>query len=277
MTPTTALTIAGVDSSGGAGIHADLKTFYAHGLHGATAVAALTAQNTIGVQGVHVPPASFLTTQISSVLDDLDVRAVKTGMLATADCVRAVAAVAADGRLPNLVVDPVMVASTGARLLDEDSESAYIDALVPHATVLTPNRAEAGVLVGRDLRTTDDLAAAAQELARLGPEVVVITGGGRRPDGEGDQSLDVVADRTGRIRWLVAPCVDTANDHGTGCSFSAAVAARLALGDAVTDALDAAKAFVHRALTSAAGWRLGAGHGPIDHFGWNDPGHQAEP
>ncbi len=284
-TPVVALTIAGSDSSGGAGVQADLRTFAALGVHGASAFAALTAQNTVGVQDVLRVPAAFVEAQVASVLDDLDVRGVKTGMLATRENVVAVAALARAGRLPNLVVDPVMVASTGARLLDPDAETAYRGQLVPAARVVTPNRAEAEVLVGRPLPTLDDVRTAALELAGSGPEVVVITGGVAPRDdrsnadpgaGHADAdsaatAIDVVVDAGGRVHELPAPRVGTGNDHGTGCSFAAATAARLALGDDPLDAIRAAKCFVHRALVGAAPWRLGAGHGPIDHLGWSAP------
>ncbi len=265
-TPAVALTIAGSDSSGGAGVQADLRTFSAHGLHCASAFAALTAQNTVGVQGIHTVPVDFVRAQVISVLDDFDVRAVKTGMLATADIVRCVAELAAERRLPNLVVDPVIVASTGARLLDRDAEAAYVEDLVPRARVLTPNRIEAGVLCGREVRTVAEMAAAAGELAQLGPEVVVVKGGDACD--EGDQSIDVVV-IDGTTHELCAPRVATGNDHGTGCSFAAATAARLALGDDPLAALHHAKSYVHRGLVGAVTWGLGAGHGPIDHFGWN--------
>src|SRR5437870_3569698 len=165
MTPPVVLTIAGSDSGGGAGIQADLRTFAALGVHGATAIAALTAQNTIEVRDVLPTPAAFLRAQIEAVLDDLPVVAVKTGMLATAENVRVVAEFAADGRLPNLVVDPVLVASTGRRLLDATAERAYIEDLFPHALVVTPNLGEAAILLGRDVHEVGDQLEAARELA----------------------------------------------------------------------------------------------------------------
>jgi hydroxymethylpyrimidine/phosphomethylpyrimidine kinase len=267
-TPPAVLTIAGSDASGGAGLQADLRTFAAHGVHGATAVTALTAQNTVGVQGVQPVPASFVEQQVRSVVDDLDVTAVKTGMLASAEIVTLVAELADAGVLPNLVVDPVMVSSTGARLLDEGAEVVYRHALLPRARVVTPNRSEAGVLVGRSLRSLDDVVEAAQLLARQGPELVVITGGD--PDGRDREAVDVVVSGD-HVQLHRGERIGTVNDHGTGCSFASAVAARLAHGDAPWDAIDRARAFVRRSLTSAAHWRLGAGHGPIDHLGWSHP------
>lgn len=307
MTPTVALTIAGSDSGGGAGIQADLRTFAALGTFGCTAVAALTAQNTTEVRGVLATPPDFLRLQIEAVLDDLPVAAVKTGMLATAANVGVVADLAAAGRLPNLVVDPVMVSSSGSRLLDADAETAYRDRLFPHAAVITPNCREAGVLLGRDVRTLDDQRRAALALVTMGPGLVVVKGG----DAGGEQSEDVVAwadpvdgDRLrGTVRaWMAesaewaemarlaepgerrrvidvelgddvmvmrADRVATANNHGTGCSYASATAAGLARSEPPERAVMLAKGFVTDAISGAVGWRLGAGHGPIDHLGWS--------
>lgn len=266
-TPLTVLTIAGSDASGGAGVQADLRTFAAYGVHGATAVTALTAQNTLGVQGIHRIPPSFVREQVRSVIDDLDVAAVKTGMLTSADIVAAVADLATAGMLPNLVVDPVMVSSTGARLLDDGAEAAYRDALIPRARVVTPNRSEAAVLVGCELRSLDDLVDAALAVAALGPELVVITGGDAT--GKDPEAIDVVA-ADGDVVLHRSRRIDTVNDHGTGCSFASAVAACLAHGDDPIRAVERARAFVRRALIDAAQWRVGRGHGPIDHLGWSE-------
>ena len=267
--PPVVLTIAGSDSGGGAGIQADLKTFAALGVFGTSALTALTAQNTTGVHGVHVVPTRFVVDQIDAVLEDLPVVAVKTGMLATAEIVEAVAELAAAGRLPNLVVDPVMASSTGDRLLDEHAESAYLEQLLPYARVATPNLREAQVLLGRKLTTLDDVRRAARELGGTGCDVVVIKGGHPTIDTP-DVAVDVWFDGT-KLHELSGPRVDTGNNHGTGCSFASAVAARLAHGDEVAAALVAAKEYVARALTGGSRWRLGAGHGPIDHFSWEDP------
>lgn len=261
--PPVALTIAGSDSSAGAGLQADLKTFAAHGVFGTSAVTAVTAQNTLGVQGVHPVPASFVDEQITSVVGDLAVAAVKTGMLADRHIVLAVAARAAAGDLRHLVVDPVMVSSSGDRLLTPDAEEAYLNELFPHAEVVTPNVREASVLVGAELSTVADLEEAARQIARRGPGAVVVKGG----DLGGATSTDVVWDGASMTR-LEAPRVETTNNHGTGCSFAAATAARLALGDDLPAALRAAKAYVHGAIVGGARWHLGAGHGPLDHFGW---------
>lgn len=267
MTPRVALTIAGSDSSGGAGVQADLKAFAACGVFGASALTALTAQNTTGVRGVHPVPADFVVEQVEAVLDDLEIAAVKTGMLATGEVVRAVAALAAAGRLPHLVVDPVMVASSGARLLEPDAERAYVEALLPWTQVLTPNVHEAQVLLGGSIRTLAEQREAARALADLGPGAVLVKGG-HAVAGVGDDAVDVLWDGR-RLLELRAPRVPGSNDHGTGCTLASAVAAGLAKGEDVVGAVAGAKAYVARALAGGAGWRLGAGHGPLDHFGWD--------
>jgi hydroxymethylpyrimidine kinase/phosphomethylpyrimidine kinase len=265
-TPLTALTIAGSDSGGGAGAQADLKTFAALGVHGACALTAVTAQNTAEVRGVVALEPGFVRLQVETVLDDLDVRATKTGMLANASVVAAVATLAAGGVLPHLVVDPVLVTSSGHPLLEPDGVSAYLELLLPHATVVTPNLREAAVLGGTTVEELADLGArieVAEKIRAAGPAWVVVKGG--HLAGSAD---DVVAGPEGAL-VLEGPRVASGNDHGTGCTLSAATAANLALGRSVPDALAAAKAFVTRALEGAAGWRLGSGHGPLDHFGWS--------
>lgn len=266
MTPPVALTIAGSDSGAGAGIQADLKTFAALGVFGTSAITALTAQNTAAVLGVLAVDAAFVVAQAEAVLDDLPVRAVKTGLLATPGTVAAVADLAAAGRLPNLVVDPVMVASTGRRLLDPDAEALYRDRLLAVSVVTTPNAREAGVLVGEPLRTVDERRDAAARLGALGAGVVVITGGDTP---SGNEAIDVVWG-VDDLTELTAPRVATRNTHGSGCSFAAAVAAGLARGASVHDALLAAKSFVHDAIEQAACWQLGSGHGPLNHLQWEE-------
>jgi len=263
--PPVALTIAGSDSGGGAGIQADLKSFAANGVFGTSAITALTAQNTIGVTGVLPIAPEFVLAQIEAVLADLPVAAVKTGMLATAPTLRMVAQLAAAGRLPQLVVDPVMVSSSGDRLLDLNAERAYIEELLPRATVATPNLREAEVLLGRSITTLDQQAAAALELSALGP-VVVVKGGHAVTDTPGE-AVDVVA-HAGTVSQLRAPRVPTANNHGSGCSFAATIAAHLARGMTAMDAIHAAKEYVRRGVAGGATWSLGKGHGPLDHFGW---------
>jgi len=266
VTPPVALTIAGSDSGGGAGVQADLKTFAALGVFGTSALTALTAQNTLGVRGVHPVPAAFVVAQVEAVLEDLDVRAVKTGMLATLENVRAVAQLAAAGRLPFLVVDPVMVSSSGDRLLEQVAERAYVDELLPQAAVLTPNLLEAEVLLGAGIGTLAEQREAARALGALGPRVVVVKGGHATAD-TADEAVDVVWDGQ-TVSELRAPRIETPNNHGTGCTFASAIGAGLAKGQDVGEAVQAAKTYVGRAVAGGAGWRLGGGHGPLDHFGW---------
>ena len=280
-TPPVALTIAGSDSGGGAGIQADLVTFAALGVHGASAITALTAQNTVEVAGVHVPPVEFLLAQLDAVLGDLPVAAVKTGMLATEAVVRAVGELAAGRRLPNLVVDPVLVSSTGARLLDAGAETAYVDALFPHALVVTPNAREASALVRARVETVADAREAAREIGAWGPRWVVIKGGHQVERSGGADSADAVdvvyETATGALTELRRPRVDTPNDHGTGCTFAAATAAALARGASVPEALAAAKRFVYDGLVASASWRLGGGHGPVGKLGaWGVPAAAGE-
>jgi hydroxymethylpyrimidine/phosphomethylpyrimidine kinase len=263
VTPPVALTVAGSDSGGAAGIQADIRAFAALGVFGTTAVTAVTAQNTVGVQEVHVVPPAHVDAQITSVVSDLRPSAAKTGMLATAATISVVAARASRGDLAKLVVDPVMVASTGRRLLDHDAEKAYVERLFPHALVITPNLREASVLVGRELCTVDDMTSAARQLAATGARYVVIKGGHL----SGRSAVDVISDGAD-TRILSALRVETANVHGTGCTLSAAVAAHLALGRNPVDAIERAKVFVTGALRGAAGWRIGSGQGPVDTLCW---------
>ncbi|MGI5212021.1 bifunctional hydroxymethylpyrimidine kinase/phosphomethylpyrimidine kinase [Plantactinospora sp. CA-290183] len=271
MTPPVVLTVAGSDSGGGAGIQADLKVFAALRLHGTSVITAITAQNTRAVRGVHPVPAEMVTEQIAALVDDLPPLAVKTGMLGGAAVADAVAAAARAGLLPNLVVDPVLVSTSGHRL----GVVGAVERLLPYAVVATPNRAEASAILGWRVSTPDEMAKAATELAAGGPEYVVVTGGdadGADPGGEGPAGGGGAVDALcggGEVRLLPGPWFDTRNTHGTGCSFSAAIAGRLALGDAVPDAVRFAKEYVARALLGARAWQLGGGHGPLDHFGWS--------
>ena len=265
-TPPTALTIAGSDSGGGAGAQADLKTFAAFRVHGTCALTAVTAQNTTGVRGVVALDPPFVRLQVEAVLDDFDVRSVKTGMLANGGIVIEVACLAEQGRLPKLVVDPVLVSSTGHPLLEPEGVAAYLERLLPRALVATPNLREAAVLGGTTveaLASVDARVAVAEQLRERGARWVVVKGGHLT-----DSADDIVVG-PGGVTVLPGARVETGNDHGTGCSLSAAIAARLAQGDEMLDAIRAAKAFVHRALAGGADWRLGAGHGPVDHFGWS--------
>ena len=267
-TPPTALTIAGSDSGGGAGAQADLRTFAAFGVHGTCALTAVTAQNTVEVRGVVALEPAFVRQQVEVVLQDFAVRAVKTGMLANGRIVGEVARMAAQGSLPQLVVDPVLVSSSGHRLMEPEGVAAYLEQLLPHALVVTPNLREAAVLGDTDvesLRTLEARVAVADRIRATGARYVVVKGGHLTESAD-----DVVAGPHG-VEVLAGARVTTGNDHGTGCSLSAAITAHLARGAAVPDAIGEAKAFVARALAGAAGWRLGAGHGPLDHFGWSGP------
>lgn len=289
--PGVALTIAGSDSGGGAGLQGDLKTFAAWGVFGTCAVTAVTAQNTVGVTGVTAMEPEMVVLQIEAVLSDLRPAAVKTGMLANRAIVEVVAHFAKAGRLENLVVDPVLVSTSGHRLMEEGGIEAYRHLLLPHAAVATPNLREAAVLTGRslaDLSSVEAMAEVAEELRVLGARVVVVKGGhlsaarieaGLVTPGSADASTegspDVVAGPAG-LTVLSGERVVTSNDHGTGCSLSAAIAARLAAGADPIDAVTDAKAYVRRALEGASTWRLGAGRGPIDHFGASLPARRAE-
>lgn len=253
------LTVAGSDPSGGAGVQADLKTATALGVYGASVLTGLTAQNTRGVQEVHPLPASFVASQLASVTGDLGVHAVKTGMLGDASVVAAVAA----GLPPcPLVVDPVMVATSGDRLVPEEAVEAIRTLLVPRATVVTPNVPEAVLLTG-----TDDLAEAGRRLVALGARFALVKGGHVEgtPGDPGDTVTDLLVSATGVVE-LSAPRVATPHTHGTGCTLSAAIASRLAMGDDVPTAVDAAREYLRGALLSGAGRRVGAGHGPVDHL-----------
>ena len=251
-----ALTIAGSDSGGGAGIQADLKTFAAMGVHGTSAITAITAQNTIGVTDILELPARLVQAQITAVVDDLGVQAAKTGMLSSSTVIEAVAESVREHSIGALVVDPVMVAKGGARLLRDDAVDALRTRILPLALVVTPNLPEAEVLLGRAIRTLDERRRAARDLLGLGARISVVKGG----HAEGDVT-DVYCDGN-RLVELPGVRVATQNTHGSGCVFSAAIAARLALGDDPLTAVRAAKDFVGRAI--AASLELGHGHGPVN-------------
>jgi len=254
-----ALTIAGSDSGGGAGIQADLKTFAAHGVYGTSAITAVTAQNTRSVTGVHVVPAEFVTLQIEAVAGDIGCDAVKTGMLATSAIVEAVAAAVDALDLPNLVVDPVMIAKGGDRLLDQDAVHAVRVTLLKRARVVTPNVPEAEVLAGMPIRTLDDMRAAARRILALGPRAVIVKGGHLA----GADSIDLLLHDGGEVQ-LAAPRLDVRHTHGTGCTFAAAIAARLASGESLDEAARGAKDYVTGAMRH--GIDVGSGHQPLGHF-----------
>ena len=257
-----ALTIAGSDSSGGAGIQADLKTFSAFGVYGASVLTALTAQNTRGVQGVEPVRAQFVTAQLASVLSDLEIGAIKTGMLATAPVVSAVAAGLSRHRRLPLVVDPVMVATSGDVLLASDAVAALKSELFPLATLVTPNIPEAGALLGVSPAETEEAAAEqAHAIAQLGGAAVLVKGG----HGTGSEAVDILY-AGGTITRLAAPRIDTPHTHGTGCTLSAAIAALLAQGAGLEEAVRRAKAYVSAALAAGRDLGIGHGHGPVDHL-----------
>ena len=254
----TALTVAGSDSGGGAGVQADLKTFAAHAVYGLSAVTAVTAQNSRGVAAVHAVPADIVASQIETVATDFGTRAVKTGMLVNAATVEAVAAAVARFELPNLVVDPVMFASRGTRLLDVEGVAALRTRLLPQARVVTPNRPEAELLGGRAIASVRDAADAARRIHALGADAVIVTGG-HLPGGT---VIDVLFD--GReVVELSGTRIAAAHTHGTGCTFAAAVAAILALGGTLVEAARAAKRYVEQGLRNPVG--IGFGAGPLSH------------
>lgn len=254
-----ALTIAGSDSGAGAGIQADLKTFAAYGVYGTSAITAVTAQNTQGVAGIHVIPAEFVTLQIETVVSDIGCDAVKTGMLASSSIVEAVAAAVEALDLPNLVVDPVMVAKGGDRLLDADAVHAVRVTLLRLARVVTPNIPEAEVLADMEIQSVDDMRAAGRRILRLGCKGVVVKGGHLA----GAESIDVLVEAGGEA-LLAGPRIPGPHTHGTGCTFAAAIAAKLALGHTLDEAAHGAKEYVTGAIRN--GIAVGNGHQPLGHF-----------
>jgi hydroxymethylpyrimidine/phosphomethylpyrimidine kinase len=267
MTP-IALTIAGSDSGGGAGIQADLKTFSALGVYGASVVAALTAQNTKGVTGIHDVPAAFITAQIDAVFGDLDVRAVKIGMLSQVAAIEAVAKGLDRHAAQNIVLDPVMVATSGDRLLAANAVEAMRKLLIPRALAITPNLPEAAALLGTSVAHDEkDMEAQARALLALGTQAVLIKGG----HGDTPESVDLLVDANGVTR-LSARRIATQNTHGTGCTLSSAIAAGLAKGHDLAAAARAAKLYVTDAIAAADTLEIGHGHGPLHHFyaQWRD-------
>jgi len=254
------LTVAGSDSGGGAGIQADLKTFAALGVHGTSVVTAVTAQNSVGVQGIHLVPAAMVALQMDSVLGDIGADAVKTGMLGSAEIVATVAAKVREHGVTKLVVDPVMIAASGDRLMEPGAMAALTGELFPLATVVTPNLSEAEALVGFPVGDIEAMEEAARAIAELGPKAVVVKGG--HLSGE---AVDVLYDGR-RMHRLVSARLATANAHGTGCTFASALAAELAKGSGLLAAARTAKRFITVALK--AGYRLGAGPGTGNPIAW---------
>jgi hydroxymethylpyrimidine/phosphomethylpyrimidine kinase len=261
--PPLALSIAGSDPSGGAGIQADLKTFEAHGVYGMAVITALTAQNTLGVRGFEVVAAPFVRQQIDAVLEDIGTDAAKTGMLASAAVMDAVAAGLAHHRVEALVVDPVAASKHGDPLLEQDAVAALREVVVPLALVATPNLGEVELLTGVEVTGVDDLPRAGDAMLELGCRWVLIKGGHLEA---GEEAVDLLTD--GRRReWFSAPRLDSRDTHGTGCTLAAAITARLAAGDDLVPAVRSAKDYLTGALRR--GVRIGSGIGPVDHR-WRD-------
>jgi hydroxymethylpyrimidine/phosphomethylpyrimidine kinase len=257
-----AVTIAGSDSSGGAGIQADLKTFSALGVYGASVITALTAQNTQGVRAIHDVPADIVAAQIDAVFSDLDIGAVKIGMLSQAAIIETVAQGLSRHRAKNIVLDPVMVATSGDRLLAADAIEALRKLLIPRALVLTPNLPEAAALTGATTaRTEQEMEIQARELLALGARNVLIKGG----HGGGDESIDLLIGQ-GEVVRLSAKRIATRNTHGSGCTLSSAIAAGLAKGLDLKTAVRDAKTYVTAAIAGADNLKIGHGHGPLHHF-----------
>ena len=250
-----ALTIAGSDSGGGAGIQADLKTFAALGVHGTSAITAITAQNTTGVTDILELPASLIHAQIAAVVDDIGVQAAKTGMLSSAAIIATVADAVDHYSIRNLVVDPVMVAKSGAKLLRDDAVTALRERLIPLAAVITPNLPEAQVLLDREIRSLDERRRAARDLVAMGARIAIVKGG------HADDVTDVFFDGSQLVE-LQAERIDTPNTHGSGCVFSAAITAWLARGADPLAAVREAKAFITQAIANSL--QLGHGHGPVN-------------
>jgi hydroxymethylpyrimidine/phosphomethylpyrimidine kinase len=262
MTTPIALTIAGSDSSGGAGIQADLKTFAAFGVYGASVITALTAQNTRGVTAIHTVPADFVTAQIDAVFTDLDVSAVKIGMVAQLATIDAIVAGLTRWSPHHVVLDPVMVATSGDRLLAAEAVEALRTKLIPRASLITPNLPEAAALLDETVASSEAaIASQGQRLLAMGCRAVLIKGG----HGQGAESIDYLFSGSGIVA-LAAPRIATKNTHGTGCSLSSAIAAGLAKGDDMETAVRNAKTWISAAIAAADGLGIGHGHGPIHHF-----------
>lgn len=257
--PSVALTIAGSDSGGGAGIQADLKTFAAHGVYGTSALTAVTAQNTEAVLAVQTMSPELVALQIDAVIEDIGVDAVKTGMLANAEIISAIARKLEQHHVEKVVVDPVMVAKSGDGLLEADAVDSLKNELVPHAYIVTPNLPEAEAIVGFPVSDEDAIKGACRQIVEMGAKAVVIKGG----HAGGEESIDWLYDGR-RFSRFAAPRIESRNTHGTGCTFSAAIAAQLARGAQLEAAVRAAKRYLTSALER--GFDLGRGCGPVDHF-----------
>ena len=257
------LTIAGSDSGGGAGIQADLKTFAAIGCYGMSVITALTAQNTQGVTAIHALPPSFAIEQMAAVFTDIGADAVKIGMLYSAELIEAISEALNKYRARNIVLDPVMVAQSGDKLLQDDAIQAIKDHLMPVADVVTPNLPEAEVLLGQKIEDFEDMQRAARSLAQFGSRSVLIKGGHL----EESISTDLLyLTEEDRFVILEAERIASTNNHGTGCTLSSAIAAYMAKGNDIENAADKAKTFIHHAIRAGAAYKIGHGHGPVHHF-----------
>ena len=260
-----ALTIAGSDCSGGAGVQADLKTFSALGCYGMSVLTALTAQNTVAVRAIHEVPVDFVTAQLDTILEDIQVDAVKTGMLHSPEIIEAVAATLKKSPIRKLVVDPVMFAKSGDRLIRDDAIETLAERLIPLATVLTPNLPEAGELLKRSIKTRDHMEESAHALLEMGPQAVVVKGG--HLDFGGSDDYMAVRTQSGvEGKWFYARREMSPNMHGAGCTFASAVAAFLARGLAVGEAIESAKEYIAGAVARGGEFQLGKGKGPVAHF-----------
>ena len=257
------LSIAGSDSGGGAGIQADLKTFAANGCYGASVITALTAQNTCGVSAIHAVPVDFVRSQMDAVLGDIGCDAVKIGMLFSPELIREVADGLRRHGVTRIVLDPVMVAQSGDRLLQAEAVAALKEQLLPLAEIVTPNIPEASVLLGRTVEAAGGAGEAARELASLGCATVLVKGG--HQDGPDCDDLLWLGGQERLVR-LRGRRIDTVNNHGTGCTLSSAIAAFLARGEEREAAVRQAKAYITGAIEAGGGYRIGHGHGPVHHF-----------
>jgi hydroxymethylpyrimidine/phosphomethylpyrimidine kinase len=257
------LTIAGSDSGGGAGIQADLKTFAANGCYGMSVITALTAQNTRGVTAIHALPPAFAVEQLTAVFTDIGTDAIKIGMLYSAELIEAVAETLNNYRPRNIVLDPVMVAQSGDKLLQDEAIQAIKEHLMPVADVVTPNLPEAEVLLGQKIETFQDVQRAARDLSGIGGRSILIKGGHMAESKSNDLLYLTEEDR---FCSLEADRIDSQNNHGTGCTLSSAIAAHMARGSDIEEAVNKAKTFIHNAIQAGAAYKIGHGHGPVHHF-----------
>jgi len=260
------LTIAGSDSGGGAGIQADLKTFAALGCYGMSVITALTAQNTVTVTGIHEVPAAFVSRQIDAVLDDIGVDAVKIGMLQSAEIIRAVADRLRTRNIPHLVVDPVMISKSGAKLLHEETIETLRTVLLPLVAIVTPNIPEAALLAERQIENQSAMEEAGVKILAFGPKAVLVKGGHHNDSLCADCLCMKGKDRRIEVHWFKSKRINTKNTHGTGCTLSSAIAAHLAKGFEIQDAVKKSKQFIDNAIKAGSDFSIGHGHGPVHHF-----------